>query len=516
MQDMRAEDGRRYAVLGAKHETQGIIDLLLALGLSIDACHEVAFTEESPPRRGAFGSFANALAGMRASACTALVKAIPRVGKDEFARLINDEGAGLIVAPYHVANGTDPFLNACTYAAETLGFKGRPLHLAALCDLFQFPGTRHLLTGLASSGNMVFQRVLEGLLQQQTTAPVLERDPKNHLLASFALNHLESIRTVFCEFISDVSVNEVLASGTHLNFGQCLVQKDDQYCAISGLPLRSYAWGGRWTSSHEPIKAQTADFYRKQGYEVVYILRHPLDVIVSNAAKLSTVVPGKRRPELALGNLQWFSDIVRTVGKHYEHLGEHGADLKCVRYEALIADPDKEISRLAAFLDVETSASLRESIWKSVDGVPIAGRQHFWDPRAGKWKEFLGPQHREIVFASSLPELARRFGYAMEPADFGGSLVREDSLGSVEPEALDRLAWIDAILEIPIGKPTTFAGDLVRVENHELGLVGFFDNEHADAGQSLLSSPKLERLVRSAFWHEHKPVPSTVRAYLGL
>jgi hypothetical protein len=514
--------GRKFAVLGGGHEAGHILDLLCALGLDVVAHHEMPRDVVAPPQsiRQRYGLTRSGLRYvLRALSGRGEPRArtIPKVESAKFAKLINSGRAELIVASYLVDAQTDQFLAACDYASRELRFRGRMLHLSSLCDIFEFPsGPRYLLTGIASSGNIIFQNLLDAILAQDTSKPLLRRDAVSGEIARFALYHLESIRKLFSETIGDVSTAQVLASGTHVNYGQCLVQKEDQYCAVSGLPLRSYAWGERWSSSHEPIERPTVDFFKRQGYEIIYILRHPLDVIVSNAAKISSVLPGRKRPRLALDNLQWFTGILDTVCRHYEGLCAHKSALQFVRYEALIVDPVEEIGRLAGFVNVDMAPDMRRALWERLNGVPVAGEKHFWDPRAGKWKEHLGAAHRDIVLASKLPQLARAFGYEIDPVGFARATDPEQDHESFDETAMSRLAWIDAILEIPIGKPLTLSGDLVRNENEDLGLTGFFDGMHERQGRALLNSPALRTLVESAFWNGAGPVPSTVRAYLGL
>ncbi len=509
------EKGRKFAVLDGGHEAKSILELLCALGLDIVAHHDSRFQQSFRQRYGLSKSgIKQAIIAL--GGASSRVKEIPSVSKREFARLINSGGVELIVASYRVDADGDQFLAACDYAVRELGFSRRCLHLSALCDIFQFPARRHLLTGIASSGNMIFQNLLEGILAYDSSEPLLQTHAAGRLVASFALQHLESIRRLFSRTIGDVAVTEVLASGTHERYGQCLVQKEDQYCSLSGLPLRSFAWGSKWTSSHEPMMGPTVDFYKEQGYDIIYILRHPLDVIVSNAGKISSVLSGDRRPRLELDNQQWFTDIVQTVCKHYEALSAHRRELKFVRYEQLMADPVEEIGRLASYVAVDLDAGARRSLWERLDGAPVAGKGHFWDPRAGKWKEHLGPVHRDIVLQSSLPELAQGFGYEIDPAGFARIADKQAPDEKLDEADLARLAWIDAILEIPIGKPASLAGDLVRIENKELGLVGFFDGQHERQGRALMSSPSLDRLVRSAFWYDRQSVPNTVREYLRL
>ena len=507
-------DQPRYAVIGGKHEIQDILEICSAFSLSIVAHHEPGQKRrhhaEIRPSNSALRSYAKD-AGQ---STPEPARAVPSVGPKEFAQVLQSPNITLIVAAVTVSDQEDSFLETSRYAREQLGFGGRILHLAALCDLYQFPPHRLLLTGVASSGNMIFQNILFDLLEHSTKPNPLTDVRLAGRAASFAVNHLVSVRRLFSEYLHDGSLEAITASSTHMGIGQCLIQTDDQYCALAGFPLRSYAWGTQWAATHEPITEHTVDFYEANGYSILYILRHPLDVIISNAAKTSSVLPGERRPELALENLEWFEDFVKVMCGYMRGLASQKDRLAFVRYESLLTDPTSEIDKLAAAFDIRVPDGLQSEIWAKLDGVPVAGREHFWAPGTEKWKSRLHHGHRDIVMSTELPALCAELGYSLSADDFNGRRQDTPDLPPDVKLALPKMAWIDAVLEIPIGKPATLAGDIVRVENAD-GLVGFFDHAHEQRGRALMASAELKALVESAYMTGHPPVATTVREFLA-
>ncbi len=409
-----------------------------------------------------------------------------------------------MVASYSVNDQSDAFLEACAYARAN-GVAGEPLHISALCDLYRFPPRRVLLAGIASSGNMVFQNILVELLKSARPRGLLRRlnpwrapqtvldHPAAHRFASVSLHHLDSIRRLVGRAFG-VGMHSVIGSPTHCDVGQCLVRGPDFYAAVGGLPLRHHAWAGEWSASHEPPTADCIAFYRRNGYRIVYILRHPLDVIVSLAAKVAGAVPGEKDAGPVLSDAEWFGAALDTVARYYVEILNHRQALHFVRYENLMAEPVREIGRLARHLESHVTDEDARRIWRLFDGVAVAGAQHFWQPGEGKWRTHLGRGHRDAVMSSELVKTAAAMGYGIDPADFGGRDETRPADGSRFP----RLVWVDAILEIPIGKPLTMRGDLVRVENRPLGITGYFCGAAERAGRELLASEELALLVRAA------------------
>ncbi len=503
---------RTYLVLGGRHETQTILHVLHAFGIRVIAQHD----ETAPPDQSGSVPLKSSTIAQYAQLAHCpkprIVSGVPQVERTRAKELLRTRNVGLIVASHHVTDDEDQFLDACKYAREQLGFTGQPIHLASLCDLFQYPGTRYLLAGIASSGNMVFQRILTALLQQRAAPTPLSMNTVAQLLASFALYHARSLQRLFARHMS-CDMDAVLLSATNTQFGQCLIQTDERYSALFGLPLKSYAWAGESTGTHEQVNTEMLSFYARQGYELIYILRHPLDIIVSLAAKMSSVTPGKQRPELALNHEQWFDDAVTTLVRYYEGFLQHQRELKTVHYEQLFSNPLAEIEKLAGLIGMTVSQDQAAAIWQSVDGRPVSGDRHFFAPGAGKWQRYLTAKHRDVVMSSSLPQLAHAFGYEITAGDFSDAPdAPETDEASVDP----RFSWLDAILEIPIGKPSSFTDYIERIDNDALAVRGSFDLAHRANGLALMQSPDLSLIVRAAEWPREDRTSGPLSALLRL
>ncbi|MEM7467413.1 MAG: sulfotransferase domain-containing protein [Pseudomonadota bacterium] len=508
---------RKFAVLGGRHEAHEILHILAGLGLNVVAYHN----HEAPKIAGnaalritrkkvdEYAKYAN-------NSEPSYPVFIEDYGRAKFAKLIESPDVELLVISHYSSAERDEFLEAVSYAQTKLAYDRPIIHLSALCDIYKFPPSRILFTGFAGSGNMIFQYILFDLLEFNKRDDGLATNELARKMASFSVNHLISLRRLFSQHMHDGTLEEIKASSSHMGFGQCLINTGKQYCALSGVPLRSYAWGDPWCATHEPITKTTVDFYSEQGYRIVYILRHPLDVIVSNAGKVASILPGKRRPEVALEDLTWFENFVTTVSSYTEHLVHHKDEVTFVRYESLMTDPISEIEKLADAFNITAPPGVPAKIWSKHEGQPVAGKQHFWAPGLEKWKTLLHHSHREIVMASKLPDLCEALGYKISANDFSARPPKHAPLDSDVGEQMEKIGWSDVFLEIPIGKPATLSGkqDLVRVHD-DFGVVGFFDPEHLEQGKALLASADYRTLLESTYWSGPPDTPTTVRRFLG-
>ncbi len=434
-----------------------------------------------------------------------------RMSRHKFFRFAERTKYRVVVGYYTVKGDKDSFLETVRYAREVGRYQGRLTHLAALNDLHRYKPTRYLFAGFASSGNMIFQNILLEIIQRTSKNETPLSDPISGKLASYAINHTHSLLRCFERYFS-LDLMTAVGSPTHIKFGQVLFQSNDRYLAVSGVAMRPYAWSPEWFSNHEPITAEALGFYESQGYQIIAIVRHPLDVIVSNAAKMSSVLDGPKRPEIALSNPRWFESILDRVMKYMASLSQHKDKVHILYYENLLADPVSEIRKLTTLIRRPIPDEELRSIFRKFENVPVAGAKHFWQPGAGKWTRYLGEEHLRIVRNTNLIEVASCFGYAIREADFNGRPL--DRINHLRLPDGEKIAWMDAILHIPIGTDFCFDGDLVALGKPNAEIECFVSRADEESARVFLQSMEFTELVESGDWRESSIFDRTVHEVL--
>ncbi len=187
-----------------------------------------------------------------------------------------------------------------------------------------------------------------------------------------------------------------------------------------------------------PVKTHQA-FARSQGYPTInakvtaaaiYLVRNPLDLVLSTAAHLNYPL------ERAIAELNRDGyETYNQKGGAYEHYGswrQHVTSwtatpsprLLVLRYEDLLADPLAGFGRVAAHLGLKPPADLlaqavesasfqRLQAQEAAEGFverPASARVFFREGRAGQWRDALSPAQVEAVVAPNRAVMAR-FGY---------------------------------------------------------------------------------------------------------
>src|SRR5690606_24636284 len=107
-------------------------------------------------------------------------------------------------------------------------------------------------------------------------------------------------------------------------------------------------------------------------------------------------------------------------------------------------------------------------IWVALEGKPLSGPGHLWDPRAGKWREFISPRFAKKIVNSRLREYAETMGYELPAEAFVGN--RSD-IPPHKCNPLD-LAWQDGRWASSTGKRHAIQHpDLYRLHDKAAGLL---------------------------------------------
>jgi hypothetical protein len=153
-----------------------------------------------------------------------------------------------------------------------------------------------------------------------------------------------------------------------------------------------------------------------RGWKVVLVIRNPLDVITSIQYGRGSHYVGKRRPTL-FHVRNWRKSAQFAIYYHEKK------NFKVVRYEDLVMNPNRELSRLAAFFCVPPAArvvgtafdSARIS-WPNNSSFPKEGEEpgFFCQESIGRHKQSMSPEIHNFVHSLCWPEM-KFFGYSDRP-----------------------------------------------------------------------------------------------------
>jgi hypothetical protein len=162
----------------------------------------------------------------------------------------------------------------------------------------------------------------------------------------------------------------------------------------------------------------------------VYIVRNPLDVVVSYADHLGQTIEATielmARKGARTGNVPgWVSEVVGSWTEHVESwTGRPHPALHVVRYEDLLAKPGQAFGAVVRFLRIAArparlTRAIEQSSFRNLraqeeaKGFKERGRSQaffFREGKAGVWKDRLTPAQVEAIVAAHGTQM-RRFGY---------------------------------------------------------------------------------------------------------
>ena len=437
-------------------------------------------------------------------------KRVRSLSEGEFRELARETGAPIVLVDVALSD-RDHFREGILRLRNAFGLRNRVLHPSFLCDYYRSTHTRYLITGFPGSGNMAFQNALDRIVRSRSFAPDTRGpDALHDTMVRNALWYWQSLSGTVLGWLDDAGRTSELSGPTHVRYGNFFVHLGSGApVVLSGLPQRSYVWANPWTSTHEPLTTEMLDFFDQQSFRVIHILRHPLDVLVSNAAKIS-VEAGRRAPLALISDPSWLRPALSRLVQYLRlALAQQHRAVVTVRYEDLLAHPARCIADLSGALGSRLPTAECESIWKEIDGRTLSGDVgHFWDPRAGKWREHIPSRCREAIEQSGIVELAERLGYII---DLEALDDLRDAGAELDPYLL---AVADARWQPPIGKPPAYRHADLRNERLESGVRLIAPASCFDRCSAGLGGPLLRDMLDASSlepWRE----PSEVSGYFS-
>lgn len=147
-------------------------------------------------------------------------------------------------------------------------------------------------------------------------------------------------------------------------------------------------------ATHELPETITQSFYAGQGYTPFGTVRHPLDMIVSLAAKHVWPAPVDRLAKdhatrAKVADHTWLMATCHLMADFHEHVPSDA-----LRYEDALRDPVGYVNAIAARLDIKVANP--EQI-ASMIGTKEFRAGHFNRPGTGRWRQFFTAHDLEAV-----------------------------------------------------------------------------------------------------------------------
>ncbi len=307
-----------------------------------------------------------------------------------------------------IVTATDPFdetsfLSHAERIVSLIGTQGRILHPVVLADVSKltYPG-RIFHTGFPGSGNLLTVSILNHLMERRGALNHSRRETHYmHLAQNYFLMVKKFLRDIFpnCTAIDEMAgCWEKTALRLYFN------DKNNDLIDIV-YDSRNYL-GTDFYSVHEIPKEETCAALKDKGYDIIFSIRNPLDVILSYANKISF-----KNPHLLINNLDWFEDTVKVVKNYFEAYIENKKYSYFVFYEKTCSEPEAAIGELAKIVGVSLRSENVAETWRLFGFKKLASK-HLWRPGVSKWREYFSKDHIDILKKYNYDKLLAHLGYA--------------------------------------------------------------------------------------------------------
>lgn len=350
--------------------------------------------------------------------------------------------------------GEDCFADAVLHLANEFDVPSRLLHPAFLADRLRLDYSGHvLLLGFPGAGSIAFEQVITPLLDRQ---PV-HHGPAEKLFAGLAREYhanalLPTVDHLFTLGGRYASV-ESTVRGDQIRIDMQL--SHERFATVWGLRSKRRLYQ-RLHPSHEPLTDETFRSCRSMNRTILVAVRHPMDIIVSSAARLY------RSPRRILANLEWFRAMAVLVKEYYEGILARHNGVTLLRYEDLLSHPADTIRSVGRAMNIDVDHQDAAAVWeraaaRAASSVVASGDDGTWPTRPGTWREFCCDRHVRIVAQLGYGPFLGALGYDETLPTGSGSNAPE---GDDEPALRGRerrdAAHVDLGYHVLYDKPLHF------------------------------------------------------------
>lgn len=308
-----------------------------------------------------------------------------------------------------------------------------------------------LNSGYPGSGNALISNILEEIYETYCRDQIKPVGPVQVMSTMLGDYMFKSMFDAFFRIVKGLDIDEYVhyVGISSWIYHIKLMLKDGTRIIIYNMPRTLFA--GRHVMEHFMWTREARELYRRQGNHCFFTVRNPFDTLASNAAKTF-------RPLLrGIYDERFFRSAVKQYATHLR-LALEGADLLTfVRYEDILSDPVKQISRIAQAQGYDLGEDSAAEIWDKLGFKPlkhVKSKTHLYKPGESKLK-FFTKEQAAIMKEHGLDELSAAFGYQWpddtmlrdEPVEYDPAEVRRTRRhgirGRCDPELWNIYKWVD-------------------------------------------------------------------------
>ena len=328
-----------------------------------------------------------------------------------------------------------------------------PAHISHLSGNYSFQKKRFFAVGAPGSGNMIFSRICSEILKLRdlnSTSP--KTDSIGRFFEKQSLCYMAFVRARFRAALKPFLIADSIGPE---GFGHCFYQAtvsrdklkkggDGEILEFfsSALPLNHQSWANPIHTSHASLLMQDLKHFRLTNTDVIQIVRHPLDNLLSIVSKIafysapSSLVLRDAIISRLLNTDPWFYTLFDAIQEYYENICRNRELMKIIKYEDLFENPKRTTQKMATYLRRSISEDEASKIYSSLANKRFVENGHRWKPGFDKWKRYIPRKYESYLDRSNLSKVCHILDY--DSPDFSQLPNLEDSF--VPPASNERLA----------------------------------------------------------------------------
>jgi hypothetical protein len=284
---------------------------------------------------------------------------------------------------------------------------------------------RAIAFGYPGSGNLPYQAIMMKILKRKREV-YLSNDEFFSWCSGFHVYLDGLIKNLFNE-IQCPSVDIGYSRPGALNVAATWTEKETGqlvFLFLDDIPSKVFLGTPLYGTHIVPDKAM-AEHYQRKGCRIFFCVRHPLDILVSLAAKspiehfeqlskstgASIAEVRKSFVVSQLSDPVWIDQTSKMLYAYMKNALRVKEHCTVLRYEDLVNRPRETISALFQDLEVDLDEELLDELVDSVGTVDFGQPGHLFDPREGKWREFFPRESLNIALNNHIGEITEALGY---------------------------------------------------------------------------------------------------------
>lgn len=303
-----------------------------------------------------------------------------------------------------------------------------PAHISNLSRNYSFQKKRFFAVGAPGSGNMIFSHICMEILKFTALDPTSPKtDFVGHFFEKQSLFYMALVRACLRTALKPFLIADSIGPE---GFGHCFFQAtvsknklkkggDDGILEffVSALPLNHQSWANPIHSSHAKLLIQDLKEFRLTNTDVIHIVRHPLDNLLSIVSKIafysapSSLVLRDAVISKLLNTDPWFYTLFDSIQAYYENICKNRELIKIIKYEDLFESPKRTTQKMATYLRRSISEDEASKIYSSLASKTFVENGHRWKPGSDKWKRYIPRKYQSFLDRSNLKKVCQILDY---------------------------------------------------------------------------------------------------------